>query len=91
MTRRAALLLDALADGPLSRRRIFDHTGFMMVNNAAAELRASGYDVSCELVRGEYVYAVEGRLNDGLRDYGAELPPSRSEEPIVEAEQLVLA
>lgn len=62
MTARAARMLAALEDGCQTREQIFAHQGrFSLLNNGAAELRAAGIDVVCEIVDGDYVY----RLSDG--------------------------
>ena len=57
---RADKMLSVLRDGkPHSRRDIFDRIGFLLTNNAAAELRAQGHDVrqSREQVDGVTVYS----------------------------------
>ncbi len=60
------MLLDALEDGCRTRDEIFAHQGrFSLLNNAAAELRVCGIDVSCELVAGDYVYTLLGE-GEGL-------------------------
>lgn len=73
MTRRARMLLDALEDGCETRAEIFQHQGsFSLLNNSAAELRAAGIGVVCELVDGDYHYRL---LDQGHDDYGAVFSP----------------
>lgn len=86
MTARAARMLAALEDGCQTRNEIFSHQGrFSLLNNCAAELRAAGVSVACEVVDGEYRYT----LLDGGRAQGHVTPPPA---PAVEHDgQLVLA
>lgn len=73
MTRRALMLLDALEDGRETRGEIFAHQGrFSLLNNAAAELRAAGIPVSCDVIDSEYHYR--------LLDERGTVPPA----PLVE-------
>ena len=84
MTRRAARMLAALEDGCETRDEIFAHQGrFSLLNNAAAELRAAGVDVVCELVDGDYRYWL---LSEGRRDNGAvrTVPPGITVAPLAE-------
>lgn len=56
---RAQKMLEVLRDGQLhSRREIFERAGFMLTNNAAAELRAAGHKViqHRRRVNGDTVY-----------------------------------
>lgn len=54
---RADLMLEVLRDGGVhSRTEIFERVGFMLTNNAAAELRARGYTVEHRVERGNHVY-----------------------------------
>ncbi len=78
MTRRARLLLEALADGPLTRARIFERTGYMMSNNGAAELRAAGYTVVCTRAGREYVYEI---VADGVLSGPAGVAPTLPVDP----------
>ena len=73
MTRRAARMLAALEAGCRTRNEIFDHQDrFSLLNNGAAELRAAGIEVVCELVAGDYVYRL---LDQGHEANGAGDPP----------------
>jgi hypothetical protein len=90
MTSRARRLLDALEDGCITRPQIFAHQGrFSLLNNAAAELRAAGVPVACELVDGDYLYW----LLDGGRDTpGGSLPPPHVAPTVEQPDgQLVIA
>lgn len=86
MTARAARMLSALEDGCSTREQIFAHQGrFSLLNNCAAELRAAGVPVVCELTDGEYRYSL---LDDGRR-LGNGTPYSV---PVIEHdEQMMLA
>lgn len=89
MTARARRMLAALEDGCATRDQIFAHQGrFSLLNNAAAELRAAGVPVDCELVDGDYRYHL---LDDGRTPQPVRIP-APPPAPIVEQDgQLVLA
>lgn len=71
---RADRMLEVLADGlPHDRQEIFRRVGFMLTNNAAAELRARGLDVRHDQDGDVHSY----RLS--LREPDAELAPSASD------------
>jgi len=64
---RADKMLEVLRDGrPHTRRDLFERCGFFLTNNAAAELRARGYDVRQSRARVDgvivYSYALHGSL-----------------------------
>jgi len=66
---RAQKMLEVLADGqPHSQRELWERGGFYLTNNAAAELRAQGYDVrySQERIDGKRVhfYRLHGSLSE---------------------------
>lgn len=65
MTKRARLMVAALESGPKTRPELYAFAGkFYLTNNSAAEARAAGYDVACELVDGEYTYRLLGERHD---------------------------
>lgn len=69
---RADKLLAVLSDGrEHSRHDVFEAYGFMLTNNAAAELRARGYDVQHRRKDGVDTYKLAALNPDGFPPAGA--------------------
>lgn len=74
---RADKLFAVLRDGrEHSRQDVFDAEGFMLTNNAAAELRARGYDVRHRRRGGLDMYQLVGSLDALAHTAASALPPS---------------
>lgn len=87
---RADRMLEVLRDGrPHTRRDLFDRCGFFLTNNAAAELRARGYNVvqSRERVDGVVIYSY--RLASCDEPSQLFLPVRSCDEPSQSASPLV--
>lgn len=58
---RADRMFEVLRDGqPHSREEIFERVGFMLTNNAAAELRERGYEIESWQERRIFIYQLVG-------------------------------
>jgi biotin operon repressor len=76
---RADRMLSVLKDGRVySRREIFERVGYLMTNNAAAELRARGFEVEHRKEKGNDVYRLVGRLDEARATNSQSAAPTLS-------------
>jgi biotin operon repressor len=76
---RADRMLSVLKDGrTYSRREIMERAGWFMTNNAAAELRARGYQVEHRKEKGNDVYQLVGALDEAAAHAIGAVPAASS-------------